>query len=53
MIHDGASEADLTKEARKFSPGILLDGVDKIREGLTTVQEVARAVRDDLAKPNT
>jgi general secretion pathway protein E len=53
MIHDGASEADLTKEARKFSPGILQDGVDKIREGLTTVQEVARAVRDDLAKPNT
>ncbi len=47
MIHDGASEADLTAEARKTAPGILGDGVEKIRQGLTSVQEVARAVRDD------
>lgn len=47
MIHEGASEAALTAEARKTAPGILRDGADKIVKGLTTVQEVARAVRDD------
>lgn len=47
MIHEGASEAALTEEARKSAPGILQDGAEKIRQGLTTVQEVARAVRDD------
>jgi len=33
---------------RKKSAGILADGVDKLRQGLTTVEEVARAVRDDF-----
>ncbi|MFA8386238.1 MAG: GspE/PulE family protein [Pelagibaca sp.] len=47
MIHDGASEADLTAEARKSSRSILQDGVEKIRHGQTTVSEVARAVRED------
>jgi general secretion pathway protein E len=47
MIHEGASEAELAREARKTAPGILQDGVDKIRAGLTSVAEVARAVRDD------
>ncbi len=47
MIHDGASEAALTAEARKTSRSILQDGVAKISDGLTTVSEVARAVRED------
>jgi general secretion pathway protein E len=47
MIHEGASEAALTHEARKTAPGILHDGAEKIRLGLTTVHEVARAVRED------
>lgn len=47
MIHDGASEAALTAEARKTSRSILKDGAAKIRDGLTTVSEVARAVRED------
>lgn len=47
MIHDGASEAALAAEARKDAPSILADGVAKIRDGLTTVTEVARAVRED------
>lgn len=47
MIHDGASEAALTIEARKSSRSILEDGTDKIRNGLTTISEVARAVRED------
>ncbi len=48
MIHEGASEAELTAEARKTGPGIMQDGAQKIGAGLTTVQEVARAVRDDV-----
>lgn len=47
MIHAGASEAEMTAEARRTAPGILQDGAIKIRDGLTTVQEVARAVRED------
>ena len=48
MIHEGASEAALTTEARKSGPGIVQDGIGKICEGLTTVHEVARAVREDI-----
>jgi general secretion pathway protein E len=48
LIHDGASEASLTAQARKTSPSILQDGAGKIRDGLTSVQEVARAVRDTV-----
>lgn len=47
MIHEGASEASLTQQARKTSNSILQDGAQKIRDGLTTVAEVARAVRED------
>jgi general secretion pathway protein E len=46
-IHDGASEAELEAEARKHSPSLLDDGVAKVRAGLTTVEEVARVVRDE------
>jgi len=48
LIHEGASEAVLQDMVRKKSAGILADGVDKLRQGLTTVEEVARAVRDDF-----
>lgn len=47
LVHDGASEAELEKRARKSSPSLLDDGIDKIRAGLTTVEEVARVVRDE------
>lgn len=47
MIHEGASEAAMIEEARKTSPGILQDGAAKILDGLTTIPEVARAVRED------
>ncbi|WP_226783110.1 type II secretion system ATPase GspE [Oceaniglobus trochenteri] len=46
-VHDGASEAELTRIARTTSPGILADGVAKIVAGITTVEEVARVVRED------
>lgn len=47
LIHNGASEAELEKAARKGNPALLDDGVEKIRAGLTTVEEVARVVRDE------
>lgn len=53
MIHAGASEADLTAQARKTSHSILQDGAEKIRNGLTTVAEVARAVREDTPLEKT
>ncbi|QFT61977.1 GspE/PulE family protein [Roseivivax sp. THAF30] len=49
MIHSGASEADLTAAARAKAPGILQDGARKMCEGLTTADEVVRAVREDSA----
>ncbi|UZK67466.1 type II secretion system ATPase GspE [Sphingomonas sp. M1-B02] len=47
LIHDGASEAELEAAARRDNPSLLDDGVAKIRSGLTTVDEVARVVRDE------
>jgi general secretion pathway protein E len=48
LIHDGASEAALTVAARERGPSLLDDGIAKVRGGLTSVDEVARVVRDDL-----
>ncbi len=51
LVHEGASEAQLMAAARKRGPGLLQDGVEKLRAGLTTVEEVARAVREDTTLP--
>lgn len=47
MIHEGASEADIEAHARRSNPSLLDDGVDKVRAGVTTVEEVARVVREE------
>ncbi len=47
MIHNGASEADLDRAARLGNPSLLDDGVAKVKAGVTTVEEVARVVRDE------
>lgn len=47
MIHDGASEAEIEAHARRENPSLLDDGVDKVRAGVTTAEEVARVVRDE------
>jgi general secretion pathway protein E len=47
LIHEGAAETQLEAAARKAGPGLLDDGVAKLRAGLTTVEEVARVVRDE------
>ena len=46
-IHDGAAEADLIRLARQRGPGLLEDGAAKALAGETSVQEVARVVRED------
>ena len=47
MIHDGAGELELEREARKNSPGIRQDGWRKVLAGETTVQEVLRVTQGD------
>jgi general secretion pathway protein E len=47
LIHDRASEQDMTVHARRLGPGIRDDGRDKVLAGLTTVQEVLRVTMED------
>ena len=42
MIHEGASEHEMTAYARKHSPGILDDGRLRVLSGESTVEEVLR-----------
>jgi general secretion pathway protein E len=42
MIHSGASEQDMIKQARQRAPGILADGWRKIIAGETSMKEVMR-----------
>lgn len=51
MLHEGGSEADMVTAARARGAGILTDGIAKMKLGLTTPQEVARAVHEDPALP--
>ena len=46
MIHDNANEFDLEKHARKHTPSIRQDGVTKILEGITSIDEVMRVTRE-------
>jgi general secretion pathway protein E len=47
MIHDGAGEHQLEAYARKSSPSIRQDGMRKVLDGITTMEEVVRVTRDD------
>ena len=47
LIHDRASEQELTRYARKHSPSIRADGKSKILAGITTVNEVMRVSLGD------
>ncbi len=46
MIHDGAGELDLERQARTVSPSIRADGVAKVLAGVTTIEEVMRVTRE-------
>jgi general secretion pathway protein E len=47
MIHTGESEQALERYARTLSPGIRDDGLRKVLDGVTTLEEVVRVTRDD------
>ncbi|MEO6300014.1 MAG: ATPase, T2SS/T4P/T4SS family [Paracoccaceae bacterium] len=46
LIHEGASDAVLTAEARLNGPSLMQDGVRLIDEGATTVEEIARVAQE-------
>ena len=47
MIHDGVSEQQLEKYARRKCPSIRADGRRRVLEGSTTLEEVLRVTRED------
>ena len=47
MIHDGASELQLEKYARTKGPSIRDDGIRRVLDGVTTLEEVLRATQGD------
>ncbi|MBU1191856.1 MAG: type II secretion system ATPase GspE [Gammaproteobacteria bacterium] len=47
MIHDGTSEQDMERHARTRSSSIRQDGLRRILEGKTTLEEVLRVTRED------
>ncbi|MDH3325472.1 MAG: type II secretion system ATPase GspE [Gammaproteobacteria bacterium] len=46
MIHDGTGEHLLEAHARQFSPGIRQDGIRRILNGETSLEEVMRVTRE-------
>jgi general secretion pathway protein E len=47
MIHDGVSEQELERHARKYSANIRADGCRLVLAGKTTLDEVLRVTRED------
>ena len=47
MIHDGAGEHELERYARQLGPSIREDGIRKVLDGTTTLEEVLRVTRSD------
>ena len=46
MIHDGASESEIEREARRLTPSIHSDGRKLVLEGVTTLDEVLRVTQE-------
>ncbi|WP_313087722.1 type II secretion system ATPase GspE [Pseudomonas sp.] len=47
MIHTRAPEQDMFRHARRLGPSIREDGLRKVREGVTTIEEVLRVTREE------
>ena len=47
LIHNAASEQEMTRHARRSGPSIRDDGKRKVLEGVTTVEEVLRVTREE------
>ena len=46
MIHDGAPEQDVERYARGRSKSIHQDGIQRVLDGVTTLEEILRVTRD-------
>ncbi len=49
LIHEGAAQSMLAAYARKAGPGLLEDGLSRVRNGVTTIEEVVAAA--ELEEP--
>ena len=47
LIHNGHGEQSIEKYVRQSTPGIRRDGIDKVLEGQTTLEEVLRVTREE------
>ena len=47
QIHSCAAEQEMTRHARSLGPSIRDDGMRKVREGVTTLEEVLRVTREE------
>ncbi len=47
LIHNAAAEQDMTRHARTLGPSIRADGMRKVLEGATTLEEVLRVTREE------
>ena len=47
MIHDEASEQKLERRARKNTPSLKDDGIRKVLDGSTSIEEFLRVNRKD------
>ncbi|MET1079151.1 MAG: type II secretion system ATPase GspE [Pseudomonas sp.] len=47
LIHNRASEQEMTRQARQLGPSIRDDGMRKVLEGATTLEEVLRVTREE------
>ncbi|HAD48365.1 MAG TPA: type II secretion system protein GspE [Idiomarina sp.] len=47
LIHNGHGEQAIEKYVRQSTPGIRRDGIDKVLEGQTTLEEVLRVTREE------
>jgi len=47
MVHTRASEQNMLRHARILGPSIRDDGLRKVREGVTTIEEVLRVTREE------
>ena len=46
MIHDQKSQQEIEQYCRTQSPGILEDGLSKVRQGITSLDEVFRITKE-------
>lgn len=46
LIHSEAGEMSIEKEIRAYTPSIRADGLKKVRQGITTLEEVMRVTKE-------